>query len=61
MTDQERIKDLERRVEQLEDLFRRLTGSEGCLWVHTPCGSKVMLRSYIECDCQFGKAEEDKQ
>ena len=63
MTDQERIVDLERRVDQLEDILERLTGNDDSLWCRVsnkdrPYGyHKVSLSDWIKWHCKFGKKD----
>ena len=60
MTDKERIEDLERRVDQLEDIIQRLQGDENGLWIRVvdaPAGKyyKESYYSYLMEHCKFGK------
>lgn len=62
MTDKERIEDLERRVDQLEDIIQRLQGDENGLWIRgidAPAGKyyKQSYYSYLMNHCKFGKKE----
>lgn len=62
MTDQERIADLERRVDQLEDILERLTGDDGTLWCYTDDifmgrNTKISKSDYIHGHCKFGKKD----
>lgn len=65
MTDAERIKDLERRVAQLEDIFERLSFSgDGHLVCYTGVDKygnscKTDLSGYIHHDCKFGPHVEE--
>ena len=65
MTDTERIADLERRVEQLEDILEKLTtGCDDGLWCKIRSKDrdiKTSLYDYIHYHCKFGKREENKQ
>ena len=63
MTDKERIKDLERRVDQLEDILARLGVSDGHLTCYTGVDSygnscRTDLSGYIHAYCKFGKSKE---
>jgi len=66
MTDKERIKDLERRVAQLEDIFERLGFSgDGHLICYTEVDRYgnlccTDLSGYIQHDCKFGKGTADE-
>ena len=64
MTDKERIKDLERRVAQLEDILERLSFSgEGHLVCYIGVdrygnSCRTDLSGYIHSKCKFGKSKE---
>lgn len=60
MTDKERIEDLERRVDQLEDIIQRLQGDENGLWIlapDAPAGTyqRRSYSGYLMHHCKFGK------
>lgn len=60
MTDKERIEDLERRVDQLEDIIQRLQGDENGLWIRVvdaPAGRyyRESYDCYLFGNCVFGK------
>ena len=62
MTDKERIEDLERRIDQLEDIIKRLNWDESGLWIYTPdapegTGRRRSYSNYLIHQCTFGKKE----